>query len=239
MKYDNPAGRLLEVLSMVKTYDKSVHAREVWTSIFNLPKNELTPLLTAKLAKTMMLPQEAVDMLEEEHPELASPPPSWAVQVSSAFQVHNVHGSIESFSTSISSETLTNIRTIAVLLNKGSKRKLLTVAELIEMQTAIEAVLTEVLESTQLNAELRIYLVRALRKVVTAIQEYRLTGATPILESIEQAVGHAMVDPEYKSFLSDSELGKRVFESLQAASSIVTVAVGMPMLTQAVHQFLR
>lgn len=239
MKYDNAAGRLLEILSIVKTYDKSVHAREVWTTVFDLPKNELSPLLTAMLAKTMMLPLEALNMLEEEHPDLASPPPSWVLQVSSAFQVHNVHGPIETFSANISPETLANIRTTAVLLDKGSKRKLLSGAELAEMQGAIEGVLKDVLDSDQLNGELRTYLARALRKVVTAIQEYKLTGATPILESIEQAVGHVMVDPDYRSFLSDSELGKRVFEALQAASSIVTVAGSLPMLTQAIYQFLK
>lgn len=48
-----------------------------------------------------------------------------------------------------------------------------------------------------------------------------------------------MVDPSYKSFLTDADLGKRVFDVLQAAGGIVTVATGLPALAQAAQQFLK
>lgn len=237
MKYDNPAGRLLEILTAVSKYDKTTDARTVWTEVFSLPRNELSPLLTARLAQAMLLPYEAVSLLAEEHPEL--PTPSWALKVCAAFQVHNVHGAIDSFKSSINAETLANLQTSAVLLDKGSKRKTLSQSELAEMKEAIALVLQDVLEATEIPDDLRVYLGRALRKIITAIEEYELTGATPILEAIEQAVGHAMVDPVYKSFLTDADLGKRVFEALQAAAGIVTVATGMPLLMQAAQQFLK
>lgn len=238
MRYDNPAGRLLEVLIKVRKFEKTIQAREVWTTVFDLPKNDLTPLLTATLGKTMLLPHEAVSMLAEEHPELASPPPNWVLQVSAAFQAHNVHSTIDSFSQHISDDTLANVRTTAVLLDKGSKRKILSDTELTNMREQINAVLMEVLAS-DIEDGLRIYVARALRKILAAIDEYKLGGALPILESVEQAVGHAMVDPSYKSFLTDAELGKRVFDALQAAGGIVTVAAGMPLLMQAAQQFLK
>lgn len=239
MKYDNPAGRLLEILTAVSKYEKTADARAVWTAVFSLPKNELSPLLTARIAQTMLLPHEALSMLAEEHPELISPPPSWAIQVCNAFQVHNVHGPIESFKNSISSETLANIRTTAVLLDKGSKRKLLANTELDEMKDSIVTVLNEVLAAAELDDDLRVYLARALRKIITNIEEYELTGATPILESIEQTIGHAMVDAKYKAFLSDSALGHRILDALQAASGVVTVAVGIPALAQITQQLLK
>ena len=237
MKYDNPAGRLLEILSAVSKYDKATDARTVWTEVFSLPKNELSPLLTARLAQTMLLPYEAVSLLAEEHPEL--PPPSWALKVCAAFQVHNVQGAIDSFKNNINPEMLANIQTAAVLLDKGSKRKILAESELVQMKEAVTQVLQDVIGATELSDDLQIYLARALRKIIINIEEYELTGATPILESIEQTIGHAMVDAEYKSFLRDSELGQRVLDALQAASGIVTVAVGMPVLAQAAQQFLK
>jgi hypothetical protein len=48
-----------------------------------------------------------------------------------------------------------------------------------------------------------------------------------------------MVDPRYKSFLTDADLGKRVLDLLQAAGGLVTVATGLPVLTQAAQQFLK
>ncbi len=106
------------------------------------------------------------------------------------------------------------------------------------MRERVNAVLTDVLAS-DIEDSLKTYVARALRKILTAIDEYKLGGAQPILESVEQAVGHAMVDPRYKSFLTDADLGKRVLDLLQAAGGLVTVATGLPVLTQAAQQFLK
>lgn len=239
MRYDNPAGRLLEVLTKVTNYGKTTQAQTIWSEVFSLPNNELSPLLTAMLAKTMLLVNESIEMLKEEHPELASPPPSWTIQVTHAFQTHNVHGTIENFKNYISAETLANIRTSAVLLQKGTKRKILAETELSEMKSATQAVLQEVLDAVDIDDDLRVYLARALRKIISSIEEYELTGATPILESIEQTIGHAMFDDRYKSFLKDSALGQRVLDALQAASCTVTVAVGLPALAQFSQQLLK
>lgn len=239
MKFDNPAGRLFEVLNKVKKYPPSSQARLVWRETFELPAaDQLSPLMTAKIATTMLLIQQSLELLNEEHPELADHPPAWASQVSSAFQAHNMHGDIAGFVGSITAETLSSVLMTAALLDKGSNRKALSAEQLVEMREAIATVLDEVLDSTDLETDLKIYVARSLRKILAAIDEYKLTGATPILESIEQAVGHAMVDPKYRNFLTDTQLGQRVFDAFQTASAIVTVATGMPQLTSAVQMLL-
>lgn len=238
MRYDNPAGRLLEVLIKVKQYPKNADARQVWQEIFSLPSRQPGPLLSAKLATTMLLAQQTIDLLAEDHPELADPPPSWAYQVSGAFQTHNVHGHIESFVNNISDDTVNNVRTMAVLLDKGSKRKAINADQLQSIKNELATLLQEVLESAQ-EDEIKIYLARALRKIIAAIDEYHLTGANPILERIEQTVGHALVDSKYRSFLTDTELGSKILNSLTTASNIVTIAVGMPQLAHGATLLLK
>lgn len=238
MKYDNPAGRLLEILVKVKNHKKDESARAVWQSVLKLPTADLNPLLTAKLATIMLLPFQTLEMLAEEHPELTDPPPSWAMKVSQAFQVHNVHGAIDSFSSNINTDIIAEVKTIAVLLNKGSNRKTITVEELKKISEVINSTLQDVISSEQIDDGVRKYLVRSLRNILTAIEEYHLTGATPILEAVEKTVGHAMVDAKYKSFLKDSELGNRVLDALQAASCVVTIAVGLPALAQSAKNFI-
>lgn len=229
MQYDNPAGRLLEILVAVKRHPKNAEAREVWRAVFGLPKSDLGPILSAKLGKAMLLSQQALDLLAEDHPELTEPPPSWAIQVSGAFQIHNVHGTIDTFANSISEDTIANVRTAAVLLNKGSNTKVLALEELKLVRDNLEALHQEVLSSSQ-PTEIKVFLCRSLRKIIGAIDEYQLTGATPIFEGIEQAFGHAGLDSEYRSFLTDTELGGRVLNALAAAGNLMTVAVGMPQL---------
>lgn len=229
MQYDNPAGRLLEILIAVKQHAKTTEAREVWRKVFGLPGKELGPALSAKLGKAMLLSQQALDLLSEDHPELVDPTPSWALQVSSAFQAHNVHGTIDTFSNNISSDTIANVRTAAVLLQKGSNRKVLELEELKLVRDDLEVLLQEVLASSQ-PPEIKVFLCRSLRKIIGAIDEYQLTGAAPIFDGIEQAFGHAGVDAAYRSFLTDTELGARVLSALSAAGNLMTVAVGMPQL---------
>lgn len=240
MKYDNPAGRLLEILLKVKAHPKNTASREVWQSVLELAPSEiLSPLMNAKIATVMSLAHQALELLREEHPELAESTPAWANQVCTAFQVKNLHANISDFTAHISNETISSVRMTAVLLDKGSKRKTLSIDELTEMRDSITIVLNDVLASVELDSEIRTYLARALRKILTAIEDYQLTGAAPILESIEQAVGHAMVDPEYKNFLTNSQLGQRVFDAFQVAGSIVTIAVGLPVLAHTASHFLR
>ncbi len=229
MQYDNPAGRLLEILIAVKQHAKNTEAREVWRKVFGLPGNELGPALSAKLGKAMLLSQQALDLLSEDHPELVDTTPSWALQVSGAFQSHNVHGTIDTFSNNISADTIANVRTAAVLLQKGSNRKVLALEELKLVRDNLEALHQEVLASSQ-PPEIKVFLCRSLRKIIGAIDEYQLTGAAPIFEGIEQAFGHAGLDSEYRSFLTDTELGGRVLNALAAAGNLMTVAVGLPQL---------
>lgn len=239
MMYDNPAGRLADILAAVKKRSKTENAQLAWQNVFDLPVDDLGPRLTAKLGMTMLLVQQTLDLMEEEHPELLTPMPKWASQVSGAFQVHNVHSTIDNFNSNISDDTIGSIRVAAALLQKGSNRKVLSGDQLAEMRRSVCTVLDEVLTAEELDADLRSYIARALRKILSTIEEYQLTGALPILNAVEEAVGHALFDPKYKTFLTETPLGKRVQDALQAASCVVTVAVGMPALMNSVQQLLK
>ena len=48
-------------------------------------------------------------------------------------------------------------------------------------------------------------------------------------------MGHALVNKEFRSFLKDDELGLKLFESMTAAANVVTVALGIPAITQAIQ----
>lgn len=238
MQYDNPAGRLLEILQTLKAFEKGTDSRVAWRHVFGIPKTDVVDsVLGGKIATVMLLPSQAVAMLVEEHPELADPLPSWVGQVTSAFMAHNMHGQLNTFVDNISADTLTNIRITAALIDKGSKRKILTSEERDSLRLNFSTILDEVLNSKEPD-QVKTYVVRALRKIIVAIEEYELTGAMPIQDAIEQTVGHAVADDAYKNFLMDTELGQRVLNSLSAASSIVTVAVGLPVLANGFTKLL-
>ncbi|WP_312409618.1 hypothetical protein [Comamonas sp.] len=229
MQYDNPAGRLHAILTELIAFPDQSQARDAWGKVFRLPKGELGHVLAEKVARTMLLPYEAVAMLNDDHPELHDVSPSWVSRVVSGLISHNVHGTMETLKRHVTPDVLVDLRMTAAMLQKGSRRKLLSEDNLEQIRVKVSDLLAEVLNS-DIDEQVKVYLVRSLRKILIAVEEYQLTGATALLENVEQMLGHAGVDAEYKSFLVDTELGKKVLDTLGVAGNLMTVAVGLPQL---------
>jgi hypothetical protein len=147
--------------------------------------------------------------------------------------VQNMHGEWQSFISNIDTYTLTYLKMTSSMLQAKVNAKLLTGTDLVSIRGKLDAILVEVLAS-DLPDEVKKYLVRNLQKIVGSIDEYKLTGALPLLDAVETTFGHAAVDKQYHPFLTDTELGKRLLDTLGALANVVTVAVGLPRLTQAI-----
>ncbi|MFZ2301579.1 MAG: hypothetical protein WAW10_06890 [Gallionella sp.] len=121
----------------------------------------------------------------------------------------------------------------ADLLQTKANTKLIADDEIQGIREKISAIYEEILNS-ELPDEIKKYLTRHLRKIQTGIDEYYLTGAIPLLETMETMVGHTAVDKSYREFLRDTDLGKKILDTLSSMANVVTVAVGIPQLSQAI-----
>lgn len=231
MNYDNPAARLLSLLEKGKTTPPTTNCRAVWEELLEAKSD--SPLLMARLGKVMELPRLAIVALQEEFPQQGDTWSHWEAQVNTAFMVQNMHANWDSFINNIDAHTLTYLKMASSLLQAKANTKLIADTDLVSIRERLDAILVEVL-SSDLPIEVRRYLARNLRKIIGSIDEYRLTGALPLLDAVETTLGHAAVDKQYKSFLIDTELGKRLLDTLGSMANVVTVAVGLPQLTQAI-----
>lgn len=231
MNYDNPAARLLVILEKGKTMSSTSNCREAWEALLETRGD--TPLLMARLGKVMELPKLVIATLQEEFPQQGDTWSHWEAQVNAAFMVQNMHANWDSFISNIDAHTITYLKMASSLLQAKSNTRLIADADLASVREELDKILVEIL-SSDLPEEVRRYLVRNLRKIIGSIDEYRLTGALPLLDAVETALGHAAVDKQYKSFLTDTELGKRLLDTLGSMANVVTVAVGLPQLTQAI-----
>lgn len=231
MNYDNPAARLLSILERGKTKTPATNCRAVWEDLLEA-KGDL-PLLMARLGKVMELPRLTITSLKEEFPQQGDMWTHWESQVNSAFMVQNLHANWDSFINNIDAHTLTYLRMASSLLQAKANTKLIEDADLASVREALTEILVEVITS-DLPDEVKRYVVRNLRKIVDSIDEYKLTGALPLLDAVETTLGHAAVDKQYKTFLTDTDLGKRLLDTLASMANVVTVAVGLPQMTQAI-----
>jgi hypothetical protein len=236
LNYDNPAARLLALLTEGKMCLPGTSCREVWNDLLNA--NGDASLLMSRLGKVMELSRETVLALEAAFPDQGNTWSHWEAQVNTAFMVQNLHATWESFINHIDTHSITYLRMSAALLQTRMTTKLIANDELSTLRTTLDQILVDVFATDQ-PEEVKRYLVRSLRKLINSIDEYRLTGTLPMLDTIESSLGHAAVDKAYKSFLTDTEVGKKLLDTLASMANVVTVSVGIPQLSQAITLLAR
>jgi hypothetical protein len=228
MQYDNPAARLLSVLTDGRNIGPAEPCRKAWAGLLNTQKDD-QPLLISRIGKLMSLPQEIIDRTKELYPNQRPTWNHWSSQVNAGFSAQNLNGQWQTFIQHFDDHTLTYLSMSAELLQAKSTIAHVDLDKLIDLRNDINDLLNDVLGS-QIAPEFKKYVVHHLRKILISIDEYSITGAIPILDAVESTIGHAYLDKEYRTFLKNTELGAKIMETLAATANIVTVAVGIPQL---------
>lgn len=231
MASDNAASRLFDLLTEAKSIDKNIASAQAWRTLL---RTKDPALLLSRLGKVIALPEEISSTLSNSvntTPEVVS---HISNQFYAAFSSHRFNEKWEIFLSGIDSHTMNYLVLASTLLETQAKTKRLEQSELEELRQKFVKVLEEV-RASDLPSRLKIYVVRQLHDLILALDDYFITGAEPVLERVEAAIGHASVDPSYEDFLRDHELGKSLLNCLGAAANLVTVAVGISQLTQAIQ----
>lgn len=233
MNYDNPAARLLALLLAGRQKKKDNPCRAVWEELLDAQGNP--PLLMARLGKVMELPSLIIESVQQAFPDEGNTWSYWESRVNGGFMVQNLHAGWETFINNIDDHTITYLRMTSNLLASRSTTKLIASDSLNSIRGELQSILDDLMNSDQPD-DIKKYLARNIRRMIVSIDEYRLTGALPLLDAIDTTIGHAALEKGYKSFLTDTELGKRILDTLSSMANVVTVAVGIPQLTVALAQ---
>jgi hypothetical protein len=231
MKADNSAERLLTLLAEGKRKEDGTGCRKVWGELLGIPRGD-SVLLTSQIGKVMMLPGQIVRDLQDTLPDGGNTWSHWASQVSLAFARQNLDGPWKTFIEHIDEHTLTYLRLSANILSTNKKVATIAPEAIDETRKKVSDCVDEVLAS-DIDQNVKAKIVRHLRAVIDALDDYQIFGAQPILDAVEVVAGHTHFDEKYYSFLKDSDLGARIHDALTAAANLVTVAVGVPQLVQA------
>lgn len=232
MEYDNPAARLHSILSEGKTIAATESCRRSWAKLLETPEGE-GALLVSRIGKLMGLPQDIIDQTKELYPEQQPTWQYWSNQLNKGFSAQNLSGQWQTFIQHIDDHTITYLAMSADLLESKSSIKRLDPSGIAEIRESINVLMGSVIQS---NAEvsLKKYISHHLRLILNSIDEYKITGALPILDAVETTIGHAYLDEEYRSYLTSTDMGSKILETLAAVANLVTVAVGIPALAHTI-----
>jgi len=195
-------------------------------------------LLMGRLGKVMELPSLSLMAVQESFPGQSDTCRHWSTQVNTALASQNLLGNWDTFINQIDSHTISYLKLTTALLDTKTNTKAISDDDIAGVRKRFSELLTEILANQSLSAELKIYLARTIRQLMVSIDEYFLTGALPLLTSMDAALGHAIHDAEYKGFLKDTDLGAKLLEMLVAMSTVVSIATGLPLLTREIQLLL-
>lgn len=232
MTHDNAASRLLNLLQEAKKIDANTVSKHAWEKLLKANKNPA--LLMSRMGKMLAIPEQISSTLSNTtgtNPEMLQ---HISQQFYIAFSAQKSNDKWNEFVGRIDSHVMNYLGLAMTLLETQAKTKKLEPDEIIELRSGFSALLEQVRDA-DISPRLRSYVVKQLHDLISILDDYFITGAEPILERIEATIGHAFIDEEYKNFLKDHQLGKSIFECLGAAANLVTVAVGIPQLTQFVQ----
>jgi hypothetical protein len=139
-------------------------------------------------------------------------------------------GQWATFINCIDQHTITYLIMHSRLLQVNSKSQLASEDALANIREELNSVLTELLHS-DVEFEVKKYLSRNLRKLIAAIDEYKLTGNLAIFDAIEILMGHSVFDAKYKNLITEHVIGKRIVDAIGLLADVMTIATGLPQIS--------
>lgn len=236
MKNGNPAARLLDILIEAQGISKAIPTRQAWTRI--LDAGNSTALMHERLSKVMNLSEEAFQLVNELFPRQARASQAWKTAIDTGFLNQEMNGQFDTFMKHISSTAVDHLTSAADLLEFKIPSKL-TNQQIQEFIKSLNDLIEEVL-SGDLESKVKEYLARSLRKIVIALEEYRLGGEIPVISSMAALLGHSAFDSDYRSAISETTIGSKILNVLGGIADAVTVATPVVplLLTESVKKMI-
>ncbi len=179
----------------------------------------------------MELSSEIISLLRTHFPHQAESSARWHNPIDTAFIHQQLSGKWESFINHVNINCIDSLGLIADLLHSKLGVQAVKNEEIVTLIDRIKPLISEI-ENSELEDNLKIYLLRELSALLQTLREYKITGTEVILKQVESMIGHAHRDEKYFAFLKDHELGQRVLDNLNAVAATLTIYLGIPQLSQ-------
>lgn len=233
---DNPAARLLAILEKGKEFKREDPCRSTWKKILGI-EDQSDSLLMSRLGKVMELPEQIISIINKDFPNQKNTYSHWSAQVHAAFSQQNLNETWRTFFQNIDSHTFNYLTLNADLIQTKSPTSLISKEKLESLRENISELLTELIDS-DLPLDFKKFFSRSLQKMICAIDEYRISGAIPVMDAVDGIFGHACIDMEYRKTLSESDFGKKAFTVLSVVADTISIAIGAPQLPSSIKASL-
>ncbi|MEZ8782599.1 hypothetical protein AB6D77_08090 [Vibrio splendidus] len=180
-------------------------------------------LLMSKLGQVMLLPYETRMLVAQYYPSQVSSLTHTLKQIQKAFTNQNLSTTWATFIQHIDAHCIATLSMTSALLDNKLDTQLIEGDQLDDFKGKVQTILDETIAS-ELSPEFKKFMTHYLQKILNSINDYLISGALPILDAIESTLGHAVLDPNFRDELKETETGSKIRVMLGDLANIVTVA---------------
>lgn len=237
MILDNPAHRLWLLLYEAKKIEHTINCKAAWARLFDVDTE--SPELFTRMGKVMQLPAQAVAALEIDHADELPMAKHWQIQINTAFAKQNLREPWSTFINNIDVHAINYLRTHAKLINGGKQPPALTLDTLDDARSKLAEVIKTVLEDGDLDATVRLALIRNLRQLVSSLDEYKITGSSAVFDAISVLYGQGVFDQKYRAAVQpDTSVGQQIHSVVAGIADAMTIMLGFEPLSDLTKRML-
>ncbi len=244
MKIDNPADRLIHFLEECLNFPtpQNVSSVNALSNILGLSNDEGRDVLFARIGEVIQLPGKTHKIIQENFPANSHYSSEWLHLVNKSFSSLHLAGTFDSFTTSIDRIALRELKLVSMIIATKGAVEHINVAKLNEWKETLSLLKQEVHSCTDYSLELQDCLVKYINKLIFAIDGYQINGNESLLDAMEAATGHLLLDPEYRNVVMNEQEGpgqkfREILSAVADATSITTDAI-LPMIATGINFFL-
>lgn len=224
MEMNNPAGRLLNILTIGKEHTKNEAARTAWATILDVPSDKQY-LLIGRIGKVFALADDINEELQRIDNIDVTRFMSWTTYLEKSFSNCHLDNPWHSFINQISESALDYLHMSSSMLSTNRPQPVLDEGKLKEIYDEATNLASKIL-SSDLPAELKKYFIEQLRKICTAIEEYKITGSAEVVEIIEATFGKAVLNSELVSAREHNGAAKSFWGFMAKTALVISSIAG-------------
>ena len=232
---NNPAQRLLTILEAAKQQPDQ-KAENIWGALLGVADGNKAQLLR-RLGLVMELPFQIKEEIERipqiEHAVYLK----WMPAVEASFSNLNLGRNFSEFKTPVTATALYGLEVCSEILSRYSAEKVLNPKELDELDADVNSLMDELLNS-DIDRDLKSFVLSKLDDVHLAILDYKFAGVKPMRKAVEAVIGSIAFEKELHTKLGNSKFSRRFWGIMTRTAMVVTIVAGTVQITDGIKQFL-
>ena len=222
---NNPAGRLQTIVESGRGQPKDHRAFQVWPTILGIEERGKSDLLR-HVGSVMTLPADIQEQIKQiggiDHDLFLR----WAPKVESAFSALNLQSRWGQFIDKFDGEVMYGIELCSHTLSQNSPQTNVDHAQVGSLLLEVNELLNEVVNSSNINAHLRRFIIGRLRDVRIALEEYQVLGSRAIEKEVEALIGAITRRPDLWKESRKTTVGDKFWRFMGRVAVVMTISVG-------------